>query len=485
MDDELPPRKKIKKWPFVLLAIVVLIGGGAWYAYNRFIASNRWKPLLQQQLSDLVLKSSDSLYHIEFSDFDLNLASGNASLSDFKLVPDTAVYQKLLKLKKAPDNLFILSVKKLSIKNVGARKAYQEKILDIDNITIDKPSLTIINKRLVFNKDVKVGKPQTPYEVISKVFKTLHIDSVALNNISLNYIDKNKPVTKQTSIQHLDIAISDILIDSLSAQDPNRFYYTKDVNITIHGYHIGTPDGLYNASLRKIFFSTAQRRIQLDGIALLPRYNRTDFYSKTGQTGDIYTLKFKQIDINDIDLQDLLRAKDLYAGTMGIKGADVQIYHNNAYKGRVTSKIGTDPQQALQKLSLDLLIKRISLTDGRISYQETDATTLATGEILFTHTNATLLNVTNDDDQKRRNPFMQAFVTTRFMDEAPFKVNFKFNLPAKDGAFNYTGELGAFDGRILDKLVKPLAMVHVKSADIEKLKGRSAVLLSQFKHPAA
>jgi hypothetical protein len=115
------------------------------------------------------------------------------------------------------------------------------------------------------------------------------------------------------------------------------------------------------------------------------------------------------------------------------------------------------------------LIKRISLTDGRISYQETDATTLATGEILFTHTNATLLNVTNDDDQKRRNPFMQAFVTTRFMDEAPFKVNFKFNLPAKDGAFNYTGELGAFDGRILDKLVKPLAMVHVKSADIEKL----------------
>jgi FtsZ-binding cell division protein ZapB len=64
---------------------------------------------------------------------------------------------------------------------------------------------------------------------------------------------------------------------------------------------------------------------------------------------------------------------------------------------------------------------------------------------------------------------MRAFINTRFMDAAPFNVNFKFNLAAKDGAFNYSGELGKFDGKILDKLVKPLAMVHVESADIEKL----------------
>lgn len=55
------------------------------------------------------------------------------------------------------------------------------------------------------------------------------------------------------------------------------------------------------------------------------------------------------------------------------------------------------------------------------------------------------------------------------MDAAPLKVNFKFDLDAKDGAFNYSGELGRFDGRVLDKLVKPLAFVHVQSADIEKL----------------
>ena len=65
---------------------------------------------------------------------------------------------------------------------------------------------------------------------------------------------------------------------------------------------------------------------------------------------------------------------------------------------------------------------------------------------------------------------MSAFIQTRFMDEGPLQVNFKFNLKAKDGAFNYSGELGKFDGKKLDKLVKPLALVHVESADIQKLK---------------
>jgi len=314
-----------------------------------------------------------------------------------------------------------------------------------------------------------VGKPKTPYQIIKKVFKQLHIDSVALNDISLNYIDKNKPVTRQTILKHLDIAVSDILIDSLSGQDPTRFYYTKDVNVTVHDYHIGTPDGLYNAALKKIFFSTAQRRIQLDNVSLSPRYNHEDFYKQNGAQGDIYNLKFKKIAIDDIDLQDFLRAQNLYAGVMNVKGADVQIYANNAYKGKKRSLIGKDPQQSLQKVSLDMWLKRINLQDARISYSETDAITKATGQILFTHTNAYFSNVTNDDDQKRRNPVMRANINTRFMDAAPFQVNFKFNLASTDGAFNYSGELGEFDGRILDKLVKPLAMVHVQSADIEKL----------------
>ena len=468
-EEAITPVKKRRKWPYILLAIVLILVGTGYYFYSRYIAGNKWKPLLQSELKAIVLKSSDSLYHIEYSDFDLNIASGNATLSDFRLVPDTAVYNKLVALKKAPDNLFILSVKKLTIKNVGARKAYQEKILHIDNITIENPDLTVINKRYAFNDTVKVGKPINPYQVIKKTFKQLHIDSISLKDISLNYINKSNAVTKQTALKHLDINISDIAVDSLSGNDPSRFYYTKGIDITVHDYHVETPDGLYDANLKKIYFSTSARQMILDKVSFTPKYNHTDFYKQTGEAGDIYNLKFKRIAINDIDLQNFLRSQKLYAGVMDVINPDVEIYTNNAYKGKKTSKIGKDPQQALQKVALDLHLRRLNIGNAKIIYSETDETSGATGQILFTHTNGYILNVTNDAAAKRKNPFMKAVINTRFMDAGPLQVNFRFNLNAKDGAFNYSGELGEFDGKKLDKLVKPLALVHVESADIQKL----------------
>jgi len=463
-------KKKIPVWPFVLLTVLVIIGSAAYYFYTEYLAENRWKPLLQRQLNELVLKSSDSLYRIEYSDFDLNIASGNATLKNFRLVPDTEVYNRLASLKKAPDNLFILSVEKLSIKNIGARKAYQEKNLELDNISIDKPSLTVINKRYAFNDTVKIGKPQNPYQLIKNIFKRLHINSILLNDISLKYINKNNAITRQTALKHLDINISDIEVDSLSEKDPDRFYYTKSVEVIVHNYHVATPDSLYFADLKRIYFNTAERKIVLDKVSFLPRYNRADFYKKTGVAGDIYALKFKRIDINNLNLQRFLHDQKLYAGTMDVINADVGIYSNNAYKGKETSKIGKDPEQALQKVALDMRLNRLNIKNAEINYSETDAESGATGEIIFKHTNGYILNVTNDPAIKKTNPYMRAFINTRFMDAAPLQVNFKFNLLAKDGAFNYSGELGKFDGRVLDKLVKPLAFVHVESADIEKLK---------------
>ncbi|RCH53739.1 hypothetical protein DJ568_15990 [Mucilaginibacter hurinus] len=463
------PNKPAKKWPYILLAILLVLGGSGYYLYNKYIADEGWKPLLQAQLKELVLESTDSLYRIEYSDFDVDITSGDATLSDFKLIPDTLVYNKMVALKKAPDNLFTLSVKKLGLKNLEAKKAYQDKILNADLVFIEAPELTIVNKRYAYNDTVKVGKPKTPYEIIKKTFKKLRVDSVALNNISLTYINKNGSSIRKSSLKDLHISVSDIFVDSLSAQDSSRFYYTKGIEVTVNNYEINTPDNLYEARVKKIFFSTVNRQIKLDNISFLPRYNKSEFYKKRGTPGDIFSLKFKDIDIKDINLQLFLREQKLYAGAIDLNKADVEIYNNNAYKGVKTNKIGKDPHQALQKLALDMKLTRLNIKNTDIIYKEADAKTGFTGVTSFKHTNGYILNMTNDAPAKKLNKFMTAHINTRFMDAANLNVNFKFDLTSKTGAFNYNGTLGKFDGRVLDKLVKPLALVHVESADVKKL----------------
>jgi hypothetical protein len=260
-----------------------------------------------------------------------------------------------------------------------------------------------------------------------------------------------------------------VVIDSLSSKDTSRFYYTKGITINIDDYKIATPDSMYKAEIKQIYFSTAQRVIVLNGVDFQPRYSYSNFYKKTGEPGDIYKLKFKRIDIKHIDLQQFLRNQKLYAGTLDLANASVQIYSDNSYKGTKTIKIGKDPQQSLQKVALDMHLQKINIKNTLISYAEKDATSGYTGVITFNNTYGTILNVTNDPAVKKYNPYMVAHIYTRFMNAADLNVNFKFNLASKKGAFNYSGTLGKFDGRKLDKLVKPLALVHVQSADIDKL----------------
>ena len=130
-------------------------------------------------------------------------------------------------------------------------------------------------------------------------------------------------------------------------------------------------------TLKQIYFSTAKREIILDKVVFLPRYNRVDFYKKTGTSGDIFSLKFKKVDINNIDLQRFLRDQKLYAGTMNIFNSKVQIYSNNAFKGKGSIKIGKDPHQALQRVALDMKLSRLNIGHTDIIYSETDATTLS------------------------------------------------------------------------------------------------------------
>lgn len=64
---------------------------------------------------------------------------------------------------------------------------------------------------------------------------------------------------------------------------------------------------------------------------------------------------------------------------------------------------------------------------------------------------------------------MTAGLTSYLMGKGKLDVNFKFDLNAKDGAFSYSGVLGAMEGRSLNRITKPLGMIEVKSGTVKKL----------------
>lgn len=458
----------IWKWLLWIIIPVALIAAIAGY-YVKIYLVNRWKPILTAQLKKIVLSSSDSLYRIEFSDLDIQVVSGNAEVKNFKLIPDTTIYKKRVVQGVAPDNIYHLQVEKLVLRNFEAKKAYAEQKLEIGSILIERPTLAIVNKRQPYNDTLEAVKSKTPYQLIKNVFKELHIQSISLKEVDFAFINKNEPVERKTSLRNLNIDISDILIDSLSERDTSRFYNTKNIDFQLRDYRMATPDSLYYLHLKDIHFSTSRREIVLGKLSLDPRYDKVQFYKKVKYAKDRYALSFSRIALSHIHLQRFLRSQQLHAGSMRISKASVDVYNNNAYPKRISQKKQPFPHQKLQEVALDMKIDTLYIENTDISYSEADKLSGQTGEITFMHTKGKLLNVTNSTAAKKNNPYMIARLHTRFMNATNLDVEFKFNLLAKNGAFNYSGVLSAFDGRLLNRITRPLGMVEVESAKIKRL----------------
>ncbi|MGV3704863.1 MAG: hypothetical protein ACO1NU_05745 [Arcticibacter sp.] len=452
------------KWILIILLILLMIlAGGAWYL------SSRWKPLLDTQLKQLVLNSSDSLYRVEYTDLKINLISGKASLKNLKLIPNEDRYKELERLKRAPDNMYNLQVESFDLVNFHPKRLYDSRKLNVDKIVIDHPKMIITNKRQPYNRKADTVSKKSLYQMISKSLREVRINDIQLKDIDFVLINRSTPKEKKTAIRNLNLTVTDFLLDSLSEKDKNRFYHTRNVDVELKDYKIATADSLYFLRFKSVKFSTKARSLVMDDARMQPRYNIPGFYRKVKMSKDRFDIRFNQIVLKGIDLEELKTDQRFFASRMVLADGKVGIYNTNALPKKVESKSGKFPHQQLQKLALDLRIDTLQLRRIQIAYQEFNKKTGKTGTVFFANTRGAIYNITNDPGSLKKNRFMRAELSTLFLKKANLHVTFNFNLTDKAGAFTSTGTLGAMNGTALNQVTNPLAMINVNSLNVRKL----------------
>src|SRR5690606_36465793 len=116
-----------------------------------------------------------------------------------------------------------------------------------------------------------------------------------------------------------------------------------------------------------------------------------------------------------------------------------------------------------------LKIAKLNLKDINISYSEFDRKSGKTGSISFKNTNGSIKNVSNDNKSLKNNSIMRANLNTKVFGKANLNLIINFYMNSKIGAFDYSATIGAFDGKIINQIVKPLGMAEINSVNIQKL----------------
>lgn len=452
------------KWAAgILFLLFVLADAASWYL------SARLRPVITRELKDLVLHATDSLYRVEFSRVNTNFLLGNASVSDVKIIPDTNIFNKLVALKRAPNNIYEVRLKKLTIRNFHPFSGYKNKELNIEQLLFEHPSVVMINKQFEFNDNRPPRPYRSPYDYISKFLKVVSVRTIDLRDISFTYVNKNLPVPTTDSLDNLNITLKDWLIDAHSAVDTSRFYLLKDVLIDLNDYQFATPDSLYHIQVNELAFRASTGLLSVKKFGVVPRYSEMEFGRIAGYAKERYNIQMSDISLSGIDLPLYVKKQQLSANEMNIVNGYVSVFNNNELPSRGVVRMGKFPHQLLQTLKGKVSVKKLNLNNIDLSYAEYDKDSKQKGRISFENTSGTILNVTNDEKRKAKDPVMVARLQTKIMGQGNMWVNFKFDLNAKDGAFSYEGQLTNMEGSVLNRITKPLGMIQVKSGLVKKM----------------
>lgn len=457
-----PTKRKLLKWiAGSLIALLVIVVTSAIYL------AAKWKPFLTEKIKTGVYEASDHLYRVDFKDLNLNVLTGTVSMNTVRLYPDTSVFHALEKKDLAPVHLFEVKLDELKLTRISILDAYFKKRIDMNAIVLDHPSINMLRFNVKPQTDT-VKTATNLYQQISKSLESVHIRSVKVLNADFDYIRGETGVV-MNAVKKLNISITDVLIDSVSQFDKQRFYYSKDVAFELIGYESLSKDKMYTLKVDTLRGFANNGHIKLKGFQMIPMYPDLEFSRKYKTQRDRYDLKFPTVEFKGLDLQRFNIEGRLHAGALTIASAKVKIFMNRELPPSKENKSRNFPHIALQRVALPLIIDTVNLKSIDVAYTEYNPIAQERGTVHIDNLTGTIKNVTNDSLQKSKNAFMAADLKAKIIKAANLDAHLRFNLNAKDGAFTFAGNIGSMNMPALNPLASALGLVKIEAGNIQKV----------------
>lgn len=424
------------------------------------------KPLLSSRIKEAVVTSTNGLYQIDFKNIQYSPITNNAEIRAVTWLADSMLFDKLRDEEKLPNNVFRCKVEEIKLTGLKPWTIIFSKKLNIHQISVKNPLIEILHEKHVYNT---IGKAKTPYQIISKFVNSFSVDKINLQNISLTYTNLSKSKrTKSSKIESLDLEMSNFLIDSLSHKDTARFYYTKECSIRLKKLAFPSADSLNTLRLDSLAFSSKNRSLIIQKIALQPHY-KPIIYGNKSNGNDRIEILCEAIKISEIDVEKLFEEKKIYAQELSIDHGNMAIFADERpFKRPFKLNYRSYPHQVFSKLNLKCFIKTIKLQRIDITFSQYNPETRLTGSLYFDTIKGKITNVTNDTLPLQQNPICEAYLWMRFMKKNPVNLAFTFNLKDPNGAFRCKGEVKSMPFSDLNQVTYALAKAKLESGVLDR-----------------
>lgn len=428
---------------------------------NRFI-----EPVLKDRLHTLIIQGSDSLYTYTLGKLKANFYGGNVEVENLQVNIDSSRYEYLRKRNALPSLTMQLSLESGKIKGVGIIDLLFRKRIRIEEILSKKANIKL--SRHVKPVDVK-GDKASLWKSIQPEILGIVIGKIKLDGIKLLYKNADTSGSVKLQFDRCDALFENIRVDSAASFDTTRIGFAKEIALRFNDLKFRTPDSMYKMKAEWITYSSRKRTLEIDSFKLQPTLEKEDFYSAANRQTSLYYIELAKVRFVNTRLDHFIHNNSIDADSVVFLGPDIKIYNDRSLPPDFESKIGKYPHQQLQKATASIIIKNISIKNGKLEYTEKNSKTNKEGTLAVSNLTLTANNVTNDLRLIRQNHFCNANISGIILDNSPVFLSLKLYLDSANGRYDASGSVKNVSASQLNRLAMPLANLQINSFNMQNL----------------
>lgn len=460
---------KFKKLTFWKSIGLIFAGIMLFIIASSYIVLSYWEPIISKSIKESFYRSTNRLYKIDFDDITFNVFLGNFALKNIRLTPDLKVYEQLKLKKEQPAYLFNLFIDKAKIHGIDIYGLYNLKELKIDEISVNNPTVLVIND-LSYKKTSKdTSIFRNPYDLIKSQLHYLKVEQVNLKNINFEFVADSLGKTKRKKIFLSYFKVRNLFIDSLSQYDSTRPFYSDDIKVSIKHFTHPFKDSVNNMQFEEAVASTATSSIQVYNLKIIPKLNEANYKDLKGFRKTRIELYVKEANLTHVDFKKLFFEQKLYGSTIDINKMESKIFLNKLHPKNPNKK-SRFPTELVHDIKIPFHFQKVNIANSNIVYAEIDRKTKFRWEILFNNLKGKIENFSNDSSYLRKNQFTNIVFDANFNSSGTSHFEFVLDYVHPLKPFYVKGFISNYNLKGISPILANLAHLEVSNCNLRTLR---------------
>lgn len=287
---------------------ILVVGAIAVYFYW----DKNKKGIIKATIQNAIQKKTDSLYYLNYDSSIIDEVNGNASFYEVRLQSDSMQKSILKSNDSLPNAIFNISIKEVTAREIDIAAILQKQTVTAKSITLIKPVIQIINTGVDKPKPYTYEDTLALYQKLTGRFKGIYADTILLVNGIVLITDKKG--TPLTTIENINISITNFLIDSTRNYQHIISYFIKDVKATVENIQLPENKNSNRINITNLLYDAPQKLLQIGTIQQYKKDNA------------IPLIDLKNIKVTELNTDAFIKYRQLKAGPVTCEGGLITIY---------------------------------------------------------------------------------------------------------------------------------------------------------------